>query len=82
MIRDNCPTQDQLRDYLLGCVPETEIAVITEHLAACPACEATVSNLDAAADSVVQALRAPEDLDPCPLTGCATPTPSPASNGR
>jgi formylglycine-generating enzyme required for sulfatase activity/anti-sigma factor RsiW len=67
MIRDNCPSQDQLRDYLLGCVPETEIAVITEHLAACLACEATVSNLDAAADSVVQALRAPEHVDPYPL---------------
>lgn len=67
MTRGSCPSPDRLRDYLLGCVSETELAVITEHLAVCAACEATAAKFDGTADSVVQSLRSPADVDPYPL---------------
>jgi eukaryotic-like serine/threonine-protein kinase len=51
-----CFGRDQLRGLLLGELSEQESAVISEHLAECPSCQATTESL-AASDTLIETMR-------------------------
>ncbi len=59
MLTDECVSQERLAEYSLGMLSDEESSRIEEHLGACPACEGTLGQTDAAADSVVDAIRQP-----------------------
>jgi serine/threonine protein kinase/tetratricopeptide (TPR) repeat protein len=52
-----CVSEQDLRAFLLGELPEPAAGSVAGHLAACPACEAAARRLDALADPAVRALR-------------------------
>ena len=54
-----CPDREPLTNYALGHLPEQQLRQITDHLDMCPDCEATVSSLDDATDTLVNELRVP-----------------------
>jgi anti-sigma factor RsiW len=53
-----CPSQGDLKAFVLGELPEALGLVVSSHLEDCPACETAVQELDALADAVIAALRA------------------------
>jgi serine/threonine protein kinase len=53
----DCISDDDLRAFLLGELPERVARVVSDHLEHCPACEATASALDADTDPTVRSLR-------------------------
>lgn len=52
-----CPDRDELADYLLGNLPEEAAVQLEEHLAGCPACEQTISDMDGVSDTLIAGLR-------------------------
>src|SRR5436190_1002687 len=54
-----CPSQQKLRAFHLGTLPEGEVDALAEHLEACPPCEAAIAQFDAAPDPMLAALRRP-----------------------
>src|SRR5205823_4790702 len=52
-------SQEELRAFQLGELPDDEAATIAEHLAGCPLCEEVAQQLDDLADPVIAALRGP-----------------------
>ena len=54
-----CPSEEQLRAFHLGTLPDSEVDALTEHLERCPACETALQRLDAAPDPLLSALRKP-----------------------
>src|SRR4026207_335064 len=58
-----CFTRDELREYLLGELPDGELNRVAAHLEACAACEATVSQLDPDSDTLIESLRSPVQPD-------------------
>ena len=55
----NCFDAATLRDYLLGKLSDEQSDVVAAHLEACLNCEATVSQLDRASDTLTNGLRLP-----------------------
>ena len=55
----NCFDAPTLKDYLLGRLSEEQSDVVAAHLEACLSCEATVSQLDRASDTLTNGLRLP-----------------------
>jgi serine/threonine protein kinase len=55
---------DSLTDYALGLLGEEEASKIAEHLAHCRQCDAEMTRLDGAADTVVARLRSKTSADP------------------
>ena len=56
---EQCLSKDELRDYALGRLPETQSESVASHLETCVACEDTISSLDGTADSLVDFLQVP-----------------------
>lgn len=59
MPQANCFDAPTLKDYLLGKLSDEQSNVVAAHLEACLACEATVSQLDRASDTLTNGLRLP-----------------------
>ena len=59
MPQANCFDAPTLQDYLLGRLSEEQSDVVAAHLEACLTCEATVSQLDRASDTLTNGLRLP-----------------------
>jgi hypothetical protein len=55
----NCFDASTLKDYLLGKLSDEQSDVVAAHLEACLRCEATVSQLDRASDTLTNGLRLP-----------------------
>jgi WD40 repeat protein/tRNA A-37 threonylcarbamoyl transferase component Bud32 len=55
-----CPSAQQLHDFLLGRVAEREAALLETHLSTCPACQETLRSLPDA-DALTQDIRAHKD---------------------
>lgn len=55
----NCFDAPTLKDYLLGRLSDEQSDVVAAHLEACLSCEATVSQLDRASDTLTNGLRLP-----------------------
>ncbi|MBC7817073.1 MAG: protein kinase, partial [Planctomycetaceae bacterium] len=55
----NCFDAPTLKDYLLGKLSDEQSDVVAAHLEACLSCEATVSQLDRASDTLTNGLRLP-----------------------
>jgi hypothetical protein len=53
----DCVTDEDLRAYLLGDLPESRAGGISSHLAVCPACEAAARRLDDLSDPVMRSLQ-------------------------
>ena len=54
MSTNQCPTQESLREYLLGDVDEAESSRIEDHLLSCEPCERTLALFDSSVDTVVR----------------------------
>jgi WD40 repeat protein/tRNA A-37 threonylcarbamoyl transferase component Bud32 len=54
---DACPTEEELRAFHLGDLPEAQSALIARHLDSCPGCEQAARRLDDLADPMIAALR-------------------------
>lgn len=54
---DNCLSLDELRDFALGRLPESQLAKVASHIETCVNCEETISSLDGTADSLVDHLQ-------------------------
>ncbi len=59
-----CPDAEQLRDYILGKLPEDVAQETERHLQACQACEATAVGLETQVDSLIEEIRQPPSDDP------------------
>ena len=59
MQNDDCPSTDQLRDYVLGCLEPVELDHVADHLRACDECLTSIDHLHADSDTFVAALRRP-----------------------
>src|SRR5262249_51491873 len=62
-----CPTHAVLEAYVLGKLPEADLEATADHAAACPDCQARLSELDRLVDPLLGRLRGPglADLDTC-----------------
>jgi serine/threonine protein kinase len=54
-----CPSQANLREFAVGTLPTAALDQVSEHVAACPQCEAALQALDQVTDPLVERLRAP-----------------------
>src|SRR5262249_7133221 len=78
-----CVSEEQLRAFLLGDLPEGPAQAVAGHLENCPECEAAARRLDGLADPLLRSLRralAPEADRTTPLAGGRAeedPTPHP-----
>src|SRR5262245_674303 len=57
MASHDCVSEEQLRAFLLGDLPEGPAQAVAGHLEACPDCEAAAGRLDDLADPVIRSLR-------------------------
>jgi len=64
MNQNICPDEEQLRNYVLGKLPEDEADDTERHIQVCQACEATVDSLETQVDSLVAQIREPSSDDP------------------
>ena len=62
MVQTACFSRDQLRDFSLGCVSAEAEERIAEHLDQCESCQEAAAECDRSADSLVAALRVPDDV--------------------
>ena len=53
----DCATEEELRAYLLGDLPEPLAGTIGDHLEICPECEATAQHLDELTDPMIRSLQ-------------------------
>jgi tetratricopeptide (TPR) repeat protein/tRNA A-37 threonylcarbamoyl transferase component Bud32 len=59
MPRQECPSEGELRDYLLGSLSSAALEDIEQHVEACPRCEHAIEQLDNATDPLLAGLRNP-----------------------
>jgi HEAT repeat protein/tRNA A-37 threonylcarbamoyl transferase component Bud32 len=59
MASTTCFSRDELRNYLLGDLPEAASGAVALHVETCEDCEATVTELDRASDTLIKSLREP-----------------------
>jgi tetratricopeptide (TPR) repeat protein len=86
MPRRDCVTEDDLRAFLLGDLPERLARAVGGHLEACPECEAAAQRLDELTDPIIRSLQralgpdndrnTPRAEDQGPSTGVFDPQPS------
>lgn len=73
MIATHCPTAEQLRAFSLGRLSEHESDVFLDHIRDCKSCQSHLETVADDHDSLVAALRSPEDLAPYDAEpGCQT----------
>src|SRR5262245_25825986 len=68
----DCVTEEDLRAFLLGDLPERLAQALADHLEGCPECEAAARRLDDLGDPMIRSLRralAPEKDRSTPLVG-------------
>jgi WD40 repeat protein/tRNA A-37 threonylcarbamoyl transferase component Bud32 len=58
----DCPSEDDLKAFLLGDLPETLCQPLADHLEVCPRCEAVAERLDRLEDPIIRAVRASDSL--------------------
>lgn len=73
MLATQCPPRNQLRDFLDGKLHEEDSNVMAEHLESCAVCEQVASDLDLDPDSLVEALKSPQELRSHSLNGARSP---------
>lgn len=67
---ETCPSEQELRAFQLGDLPEAALDVVAQHLEGCPRCETRAQRLDTAVDPILSALRrhpagpAPQEAGP------------------
>src|SRR4051812_44490493 len=54
-----CPDREVLSAYVLGKLPAEASDQVAAHTETCPACQAVLTGLDTAADSLIRSLRQP-----------------------
>jgi len=59
MTSTSCFSRDELRNYLLGDLPEAASGAVALHVETCVDCEATVTELDCESDTLIESLREP-----------------------
>jgi serine/threonine protein kinase len=59
MSEAQCPSREELSGFVLGTLAEGQADSVTQHLASCTGCEATVQSLQANSDILVQQLQRP-----------------------
>ncbi|MBI2481587.1 MAG: protein kinase, partial [Planctomycetia bacterium] len=59
MTSTSCFSRDELRNYLLGDLPEAASGAVALHVETCADCEATVTQLDRESDTLIKSLREP-----------------------
>ncbi|MBY0521914.1 MAG: protein kinase [Gemmataceae bacterium] len=64
MTATTCPSEQQLRDFQLGDLPEPVLGQVADHLEACPRCETLAQRLDTQFDPVLAAIRLPPGATP------------------
>jgi len=57
MSSQTCISEQDLRAFVLGELPDEAVARVAEHLETCPACEAAAARLDAVSDPILESLR-------------------------
>jgi serine/threonine protein kinase len=57
MPESNCPSETDLKAFVLGELPEALHPLVSAHLEACPRCEAIAQQLDDFADPIIRAVR-------------------------
>jgi WD40 repeat protein len=55
--RNDCLTQAELADFILGDLPEDVLDGVSEHLENCPRCEAAARAMDGMSDSIIAGIR-------------------------
>ncbi len=60
----DCPAPQELSDFALGKLPEDRSESVAHHLEECPPCQATLTSLDSASDTLVSELQKPFAADP------------------
>lgn len=61
--RRGCPPQEQLEQFVLGKLPETELSQIGEHTDQCPQCQSMLTTLDEKQDELLARLRRNRAVD-------------------
>ncbi len=64
MLRDGCPTDQELIEFNLGDLTESRLDEVAHHLEKCSLCEARAERLDGATDEILSALRRSACGDP------------------
>jgi len=64
MNQSDCPSEGELRAYVLGKLPEDLAEQTEQHLQVCQACELTAESLERQIDSLVEQIRRPPSDDP------------------
>lgn len=59
MVKDNCPTREQLYECAVGTLTEDQIESILDHVGSCPDCQASLTTIDQSADTLISRLRHP-----------------------
>ena len=59
MTSTTCFSRDELKNYLLGDLPEAASGAVALHVETCVECEATVTELDRESDTLITSLREP-----------------------
>jgi anti-sigma factor RsiW len=54
---EQCLSEQQLRDFQFGDMPESDLADVTAHLDSCPRCESLAQQLDDQTDPMLKAIR-------------------------
>jgi serine/threonine protein kinase len=71
MASSNCPSREQLSAYVVGLLPEESFEIVAQHIDECPACEATVQELEVQTDTIISLLQQPRPVDTyAGETGC------------
>ena len=65
MTTTTCPSHEDLTAYLSGRLSDADLEEVAEHLETCPECQALLTTLDAADDTLVATLRRAAPKDPC-----------------
>ncbi|MBN2580576.1 MAG: protein kinase [Pirellulales bacterium] len=63
MVDTQCPNPQELRDYALGRMAESDWEAIARHVESCPQCQAVLATVDDVADTLVARLREPPPED-------------------
>jgi serine/threonine protein kinase len=58
-----CPAREELREFVLGTLPEPAAETVAEHIETCPACESILEEFERLPDELLADLRASNPLD-------------------
>src|SRR5262245_62712763 len=72
-----CPSEQQLKAFHLGDLPETSLDEVAEHLEKCNRCETLAQQLDTIVDSILAAIRTPTGQTALRDTRHLKPLPTP-----